>query len=333
MSTPRVIEVDHGSGRITSASAVERCGIALMQGASWAHQRFEIRGLGWATRVIAGVLPSSATVRVRLDDDCVFEMPYGDRYWSLLLLRSAKYEADVRGVIEAVATVDYAFIDCGANFGYWSVLVSGQRLGSHPAVAIEAAPDTYQRLRRNAAANGERFATLNRAVSDRSGLTVPLYGTKHEARSVVADGGGGTPVARVETLALDDLLGRPELSAGQPIMLKLDVEGAEVAAMAGAPRLLDRDLLVVYEDHGADRGHAASAHFARTLGMRLFAIDHNRGIEIGALEELSAIKRHRWFGYNFFATRSPLWIGHLTALCGSGRPHSRVSAPPVRMEG
>jgi FkbM family methyltransferase len=332
VSTPRVIEVDHRSRRISGATAGERCGIAMMQAASWARQRFEVRGLGWAVRVVAGVLPSSAVVQVRLEDDCIFEMPYGDRYWSLLLLRSARYEADMRGVIEAVAAVDYAFIDCGANFGYWSVLVSGRRLGGHPAVAVEAAPDTYQRLRRNAAVNGDRFVTLNRAIGERSGLNVPLYGAKHEARSVVAEG-DAVPVAEVETLALDDLLGRPELSAGRPIMLKLDVEGAEVAAMAGAPRLLERDLVVVYEDHGADRSHAASTHFSRSLGMRLFAIDRNRGIEIGALEELSAIKRHRWLGYNFFATRSPLWIGHLTALCGPGGARAGVPAPPVRMEG
>ena len=321
---PQPVEVDHRSGRIRGAGGVERCGILMMQTAARVQRRLEIRGFSWAVRAISSALPSRSVMRVMLDDDCAFEFPYGDGYWSWLLLRGAEYEPDMHGVMEAIAPVDYAFIDCGANYGYWSVLVSGERLGRHPAVAIEAAPDTYVWLRRNAAANQDRFTALNCAIGERSGLTVPIYGAKHEARSMVAQD-GARKVADVATLALDDLLGRSEFAGGRPIVLKLDVEGAEVAAMNGAARMLERDLLIAYEDHGSDRSHAASAHFSRTLGMRLFAIDRVRGREVRNLDDLTAIKRRAWFGYNFFATRSPLWIAHLEALCGA--------AATNRMEG
>jgi FkbM family methyltransferase len=308
------VEVDYRSGRVRGAGGIERCGIMMMQAAASVTLRLDIRGFSWAARAISAALPSRSVVRVMLDDDCAFEMPYGDAYWSLLLLRNAEYEDDMHGVMEAIAPVDYVFVDCGANYGYWSVLVTGKRLGGHAAVAIEAAPDTFAWLNRNAAANGGRFAAMNRAIGDRSGLRVPLYGAKHEARSVVGED-GARPIAEVETLALDDLLARPEFAGGRPIVLKLDVEGVEVAALAGAPRMLERDVLIAYEDHGMDRSHAASAHLAGNLGMRLFAFDRTSGREIVALDELTAIKRHRWVGYDFFATRSPLWVAHLEPLC------------------
>ena len=132
------VKVDLRSGRVSDAGGIERCGIMMMQTAARVQRRLEIRGFSWAVRVISAALPSRSVVRVMLDDDCAFEMPYGDGYWSWLLLRGAEYEADMHGVMEAIAGVDYAFLDCGANYGYWSVLVSGEKLGRHPAVAIEA---------------------------------------------------------------------------------------------------------------------------------------------------------------------------------------------------
>ncbi len=210
-----------------------------------------------------------------------------------------------------LAAEPLAFVDCGANYGYWSALLSGERFGRRPTIAIEAAPDTYSWLARNAALNGGRFATLNRAVSSRSGETVRLYGAKHEARSI---SGGGEPVAEMETIALDDLLDRPELAASESIVLKLDVEGAEKAALEGARRMLEREALLIYEEHGTDRSHALSAHLRDDLGMRLFAAEASRVRELGGLAELDSIKRSRRWGYDFFATRSHYWIARLQGL-------------------
>lgn len=96
--------------------------------------------------------------------------------------RGAKYEADVEVALLALADVDFAFVDCGANYGYWSVLVTSARFGGHSAVAIEAAPDTFAWLARNAAANGGQFEVLNSAIAERSGSTVTIRGAKTKAR-------------------------------------------------------------------------------------------------------------------------------------------------------
>ena len=55
--------------------------------------------------------------------------------------------------------VDYTLLDCGANYGYWSVLVSSKPFGSHKAIAIEPSGQNYPKLANNARVNGNRFET------------------------------------------------------------------------------------------------------------------------------------------------------------------------------
>ena len=252
-------------------------------------------------------------MRVRFTDDEVFDFPYGDRYWSSILLRRRNYEKEIATVLSAFAEEPFVFIDCGANYGYWSVRVSGQSFGHHRVIAIEAAPDTCQWLQRNARSNGNRFVALNRAISAASGEMVTLYGDKHEARSIV-EGEGGPPIGTVETISLDKLLEREELATADRIILKLDVEGAEIAAMDGGKQMLDRDLLIAYEDHGGDRTHRVSAHFKDQLGMRLYYVENGRAHQLGDIRQLDSLKVSRRFAYDFFATRSPFWIERMDRL-------------------
>ena len=307
------IEIDRRTGRVSGAGPVERCGLAIMTAAAAGLSRFDDLGFSHVARLVRGILPSRRSLRIAFAVDAAFEMPYGDGYWGVLLPRAAVYEADTEPLLRAIAGVEYAFVDCGANYGYWSVLVSSSAFGSHPAVAVEAAPDTYAWLVRNAEINGGRFAALNRAVAGRSGERLALYGGKHESRSL-AGGDGAEVLATVETLALDDLLAREELKGASAIVLKLDVEGVEVAALEGGQRMLERDLLIAYEDHGSDREHIVSRHLAEKLGMRLFAVAGGAVRPLGGAGELSAIKRNPRYGYNFFATRSPFWIAEMERL-------------------
>ncbi len=307
---PQAIEIDSQSGTVRGAGRVERLGIAVMRGGEAVLRPFGRFGMSRVVRGIATVLPGNRPVRVRLAPDAVFEMPYGDPYWTPLLSRSPVYEAGVAAVLRAVADDDFAFVDCGANYGYWSVLVSSQAFGSHPTVAIEASAATVVRLRRNAANNGDRFAVIHAAVSDRSGVAVAISGARHEARMIAAAGSAGEAAT---TLRLDDLLGHGGLAEAESVVVKLDVEGAEAAALAGADRLLAHDGLVIYEDHGSDRSHAVS-HAMRAAGMTLYRVDGAAVRPVGDIAELTAVKRRRRWGYEFFATRSPKWRRRLEGL-------------------
>lgn len=77
--------------------------------------------------------------------------------------------------------------------------------------------------------------------------------------------------------------------------------------------MLERDVLIAYEDHASDRRHAVSAHML-DRGMRVFFVDAGGATEIVGLGQIEAIKRNSHRGYDFFATRSPFWVARLEAV-------------------
>ena len=245
--------------------------------------------------------------------DTRFEFPYGDGYWGCLLDNSKVYSPGEEDILLLLADIDYVYIDCGANYGYMSALVSGEAFGKKPCVAIEADPHTYKFLERNHALNGERFEIMNRAIFSVSGEMVNIHGAKHEARSII-DENGTRHNGNVETLALDDLVDQLPGFKGKPTLLKLDVEGVEIDAMKGATNLISSDLLVVYEDHASDPNHKVTHYFREELGMRVFTTPGAKLKEIKSDEQMTAIKKNHRLGYDFFATKSEFWLETLSDL-------------------
>ena len=134
--------------------------------------------------------------------------------------------------------VDYTLIDCGANYGYWSVLVSSAPYGSHKAIAIEPSSQNFTKLKNNAEINGNRFEVMKCAIGASRG-TARLSGTKHEAFSIAGDAGDGGE--DVPVIALDNLLDDGKVSPNGKYLIKLDVEGVEIEAIKGGARLLQGD--------------------------------------------------------------------------------------------
>ena len=242
-----------------------------------------------------------------LNDDARFAFPFGDGYWSLLLDRGFVYEGEIERFLRSVADVDYCFVDGGANFGFWSVLVSSRPFGSHPVIAIEASSANAARLARNAELNGGRFKVLRRAIGSTTGNQVWLSGAKHEAFRV-GEANGAEAGESVEMMALDSLLDQGLVSPQQRLVIKLDVEGMEIDAAKGGKRLLENETVIIVEDHGADRAHTVSRYLLNKTPCRLFVFDpasqrYERLIDVSMLDR---IKTSTVFGYNIFATNSPV---------------------------
>lgn len=309
------IHHDFTTGTISGAGRWERVGIELMRGSAYVLAPFQFTGFSWASRFVRAIFRSDKQIQVKFAPDCLFEYPYGDGYWGVLLYNKATYAPDVENYLKTFADIDYTFIDCGSNYGYMSVLVSSQEFGSKPSIAIEADPDNYDRTVRNSQLNGNRFDHRHNAVFDKSGNTVNLFGAKHEAFSILEETGGDAR-AQVVTLCLNDLGDWISAKGNPRTILKLDVEGVEIDALKGAGNLLKGDCLVNYEDHGSDKTHEISRYIKDQLGMRLF-IGDDKGVhlrEIISWSQLDEIKTNPRRGYDLFAASSKFWIDRLDAL-------------------
>lgn len=310
---------DRATGRLEGATAMERCAALAFMAGSKASAPMHYRGFSIGCRVIASMIDKREIVTL-LNDDARFAFPFGDGYWSLLLDRSFVYEGEIERFLLSIADVDYCFVDGGANFGFWSVLVSSRPFGSHPVIAIEASSANAEKLERNAALNGGRFKVLRRAVGLTTGNQVWLSGAKHEAFRV-GEANGSEAGESVEMIALDSLLDQGLVSPGQRLVIKLDIEGMEVEAMKGAKRLLENDAVIIVEDHGADRAHTVSRYLLNETPCRLFVFDpaSQRYEPLIDVSMLDRIKASTVFGYSIFATTSSAWAERIRSIPPSTR--------------
>ena len=317
---------DRLSGRLSGASMVERLAVLAMQAGAKATDRFHHRGLSLGCRLLRPVL-GERDILVQFSEDAVFGFPFGDAYWSFVLDRGFTYEIEIDRLLRGIADVDYTFVDCGANFGLWSVLATSKPFGSHPAIAIEASAANTTRLAANARLNGDRFQVMHRAIGAASGGTAWLSGRKHEAITTIgAEAGRGEAVP---IIALDSLLDDGMLTPARPLVVKLDVEGVEIDAMRGARRLFAADTAIIYEEHGSDRAHTVSRFVLNETPYRAFVLNPATDCfeRLTDLATLDRIKVSRFHGYNAFAATSPFWEARLMSL-GS---HQRIATHRARM--
>jgi FkbM family methyltransferase len=136
-----------------------------------------------------------------------------------------------RWILEQMEQRAGAYVDVGASTGWFAVPFAKRGYAVH---AVECNPRSVQRLKDNCALNGVTLTIHERAASNRSG---PVTFT-HNARLPLTSGGSLEYVAvnraseTVEAARLDDLI------QGPVALLKIDVEGHELAVLQGAERII-----------------------------------------------------------------------------------------------
>ncbi|TMF53932.1 MAG: FkbM family methyltransferase [Chloroflexi bacterium] len=152
-------------------------------------------------------------------------------------------EKPIKDLIVSILRPGDVFFDVGANVGFFS-LVGAQAVGEKGAVhAFEPLPHLAALIRRTVARNKlANVRVLEMAVSA-STRAVQMAAMKDSAYSHILEGAskvdagrGGWREMSVQTTSLDEYLAGQRSKA--PRLIKMDIEGAEMAALAGARDLL-----------------------------------------------------------------------------------------------
>jgi hypothetical protein len=172
------------------------------------------------------------------------------RYWLGI------YERELSRHVRKLCVPGSACFDLGSGSGFYALVFATR--GATRVLAVEADPSTCERLRRNVAANP--------ALVDRIEVSEESVG----------------PVA-----GLDELAYRP--GGFVPDLVKMDVEGNEVAALRGSQRLLaGRKPHVIIETHSEDLD----------AGCRWLLEDHGYAVETveprSWMPEVRTLEFNRW---------------------------------------
>jgi len=194
------------------------------------------------TRTLAELLSeyaaarSSARARRRCRAAALRETPHGFRLAGNKVMVSADFEpAETRFIAVQLAHAD-VFVDIGANIGFYSCLA--RKAGAH-VIAIEASRENVECLLFNLVANGwNDVEVVPAGLADRIGIA-PLHGGGTGA-SLLPDWAGASAATgrSIPLTTLDTVMGHR--FEHQALLIKVDVEGAELGVVQGATAVLRR---------------------------------------------------------------------------------------------
>lgn len=159
------------------------------------------------------------------------------------------------GVHEPAATAYYqsllqpgmTLIDVGTNIGYYLAVASAQIKKNGRIIGIEPDPELYKIAAHNARGMASEITLLHAAVTDREGEAdfypseVSNWGSLRKDKSLKQ-----LPPTRVQTLTLDILCDKLGI---KPDVIRMDIEGLEACALAGAEKSLDSRPILFIELH------------------------------------------------------------------------------------
>jgi FkbM family methyltransferase len=210
------------------------------------------------------------------------------------------YSGDQLQLLEALLGDDGVFIDVGANQGEFTIAAANvARRGA--VIALEPVAEYRQRLVENIQLNDFRNVVVIPAALGESEGSLPIYvphsayadGTRNDGLATLFASQDRSDLREVvDVRTLDKVLA--ELSVNRVDLIKLDIEGAEWAALRGAAETLDRFRPLLMLEIGRQTCRAAGYEpegFVEWLASRGYRLERivnggrTRPLSRGALDE------------------------------------------------
>ena len=291
------------NGKVVGEQLNEKLATRLCRYTSGLFAPIQFKGFWRVTKLICKLFNISERQWVSLANGLEFSIDLTDPYWNRMISPHFAYEPEIMHLLNRMKDLDYSFIDCGANMGYWSCLAASEAFGAKQVYAIEPLSDNYQLLQVHANRNQQNIHLFKNAIAQNHGVDVPLFKPgSHASVSLLKHASEGTPTEVVKTITLDSML-HTYLQDTDNIFLKLDVEGVEIEALKGATTLLaEKKPLIIYEDHSNDANSAISDYILNQLGYTVLYLDEALQChQMTSVAQINAIKVKANHGYNFIA--------------------------------
>ena len=239
------------------------------------------------------VLPLKISVTVR---NRSFEI-YPDEVIGRHLLHFGLFDLLVTEALLRLADSGELAADVGANVGYMSVVLADAVGPSGKVFAFEPHPEIFAQLQSNTA--GLSVELFQAAASDRAGvarLYIPNAFTGNRGIASLEKNGSSTGFD-VQSVSLDQLL-----PADQHIgVLKIDIEGHELAALHGAESLIRRGQIrdIIFEEHSPKQ--SVVAQFLIERGYAVFLL-HKTFFGPKLLDLSSVVAPSSWESPSLLAT-------------------------------
>ena len=188
-------------------------------------------------------------------------------------------------LLETFVTSGSTFVDVGANIGIytgWAARLAGP---GGRVLAFEPVPATREDLKSVVALNRLDTVEIIPKALGREPGTITLWVVPHASglTSAVPPEAGSAAAANLQSVAVPQTTLDDELASrggAAPTLVKIDVEGYEMAVLEGATRTLSRpdSPAVVFETHGAHLARAGvrfadvPAWFEDRFGYELYAM-------------------------------------------------------------
>lgn len=197
-------------------------------------------------------------------------------WWKRCLNRWRRSAAPHFDLLRRLVRRGHRVLDLGAHIGTFTLAAA--KLGCE-VIAVEASPENARLLRASVEKNGfSRVRVIQAAVSDHAGM-VPFssYGPFGHVFSAVTN----LPSIETPAVRVDDLLG--QFGWERVDLVKLDVEGSEIAALEGMSELLrSADApRIIYESNAYTLGFYGRTPeelqaMLRRFGYRSYRLDESQ---------------------------------------------------------
>lgn len=176
---------------------------------------------------------------------------YAHALYHAILRRTGQFGLNdgtaTQDLLGALAERAGTLIDVGVNMGRYSWFMANRRRAGVPLYGFEPNAEAYALAQRNLRALPDIILLpLGLGETDRDAiLAVPrdAAGTPVSGLGFILEDGPAPAASDAQTVALrrlDGLIGQGHVRIGPPVLLKIDIEGYEPAALAGMTDLLTR---------------------------------------------------------------------------------------------